>query len=229
MERDVTPPELHALPRRPMLPPSFFVVLALGAAFLALEPTADLSYELFGPSVAVDLGEPGAYRLDGVADEARVRVRGFLGARAATYERFGRTYEVRQLLGTGVLVRRPPRTAKLGKDVAEVAEVEGRLLRLDASRAGLVERLLRPVARYTPLVEAFSRTGELPAAREVRLLLDGDLPRASLAAMAMPLSVWALVVWALVQSRLAGLRRRTYFEALDAARRASSSLNGTDP
>ena len=70
MESDVTPPELRTLPRRPLLPPSFFVVLALGAAFLALEPTADLSYELFGPSGAVDLGEPAAYRLDAAADRS---------------------------------------------------------------------------------------------------------------------------------------------------------------
>jgi hypothetical protein len=229
MESDVTPPELRTLPRRPLLPPSFFVVLALGAAFLALEPTADLSYELFGPSEAVELGEPGGYRLDAAADGARVRLSGFLGARAATYERFGRTFEVRQLLGTGVLVRRAPRSADLGKDVAEVAALEGRLLRLDASRAGLFERLLRPVARYTPLVEAFGRTGELPAGRAVFLLLDGDVPRSSPGAIALPILVWSLALLALDQARRAGPRRRAYFEALNAARRAASSPNGYDP
>ena len=230
MEPDVTPPELTALPRRPLLPPSFFVVLALGAAFLALEPTADLSYALFGPSASVDLGEPGAYRLEGVVDGTRVRVRGFLGARAASYERFGRLYEVRQLLGTGVLVRRAPRTTAFGKDVAEVATVEGRLLRLDAARAGLVERLVRPVARYTPLVDAFGRTGELPAGREVSLLLDGELPRASPTAIALPLAVWALVGWAFAQALLAGRRRRAYFAALDDALRSPPPPpNGTDP
>ncbi|MFM2153001.1 MAG: hypothetical protein RL199_1436 [Pseudomonadota bacterium] len=228
MDLDVTPPELRTLPRRPMLPPSFFVVLALGAAFLAFEPTADLSYAMFGPSAAVDLGEPGTYRFDAAIDGGRVRLSGFLGARAATYDRAGRTFEVRQLLGTGVLVRRAPRSAQLGRDVAEVAVLEGRLLRLDAARSGLVERLLRPVARYTPLVEAFGRTGELPAGREVYLLLDGDVPRSSPAAIALPLVLWALVLLALDQARRAGPRRRAYFEALNAARRASSSPNGFD-
>jgi hypothetical protein len=226
MERDVTPPELRALPRRPMLPPSFFAVLALGAVFLAIEPAVDLSYALFGPPSAVDLGEPGRYRLESAVD-GRVRLRGFLGARAATYERFGRTYEVRQLLGTGVLVRRAPRGAALGRDVAEVAEVEGRLLRLDAARAGLFERLLRPVARYTPLVEAFGRTGELPAGRDVFLLIDGELPRSSWTAFAIPAAAFALAVWSFVQVRLAGIRRRVYLDALSSARRASSSSNGT--
>jgi hypothetical protein len=234
MESDVTPPELRTLPRRPMLPPSFFAVLALGAVFLAIEPAADLTYALFGPSAAVDLGEPGRYSLESAVD-GRVRLRGFLGARAATYERFGRTYEVRQLLGTGVLVRRAPRGASLGREVAEVAEVEGRLLRLDASRAGLFERLLRPVARYTPLVEAFGRTGELPAGREVFLLLDGDLPRSSWTAFAIPAAACALALWSLVQMRLAGIRRRQYGGALAAARRppysstASSSSTSNGP
>lgn len=208
-----------APPRRSAFPPSIFVVLALGLATLALEPTSDLSYDLFGPGVAFDVGEPGHYRLDEVEDGARVKMAGLLGERFATYTRFGTAYEVRQLLGTAVLVRRAPRRVPLGRDEVERYEGEGRLLKLDVAPSSFLERLVRPSARYTTLRLQFATYGELPVGRDAYLLLEGELPRAHLVAVLTPFALWALALAAAWAAFRAVRQNRDYRSAVDRLRR----------
>lgn len=179
-----------APPRRATFPPSFLLILAAGLAFLALEPSADLGYALFGPGEAVDVGRPGAYALDGARSGDHVRLQGFATERRATYERWGREYEVLALAGAPVLVRRP-RGPPPPPHTAELVAVEGRLLALEQHPSSFGERLVRPAARYTPMRLEFAALGELSASGPAWLVLAGEVPRRDASAILVPLGLWA--------------------------------------
>lgn len=196
-----------APPKRAVFPPSFLAVIAACLGMLAIEPTADLSWHLFGPSAAVELGEPGQYRFDALADGLWVRLEGIASPRRGNYSRWGDQWEVYALVGTPLLVRARPGT-QVEANTAELVSVQGRLLRLDTSASGFVERLLRPAARYTSLKLTFEALGELPADRATYLVLDGDVPRSSLFALASPLVLWGLCLLVAVTAVRSTLRRR---------------------
>lgn len=196
-----------APPKRAVFPPSFLAVVAVCLAALALEPTADLAWHLFGPSVSIDLGEPASYRFDALADGQRVRLEGIASPKRGSYARWGRQWEVYALVGTPLLVRARP-GPRVDAHTAEVVAVEGRLVQLDASPSGFLERLVRPAARYTSLKLTFEALGELPADRTTYLVLDGDLPRSSPFALATPLVLWGLCLFVAVSAVRSTLRRR---------------------
>lgn len=196
-----------APPRRSVFPVSFLVVLAVCLGALAVEPTADLSWHLFGPSEALELGEPAHYRLDALGDGQRVRVEGIASPRRGTYTRWGETWEVFALIGTPLLVRTVPGDLP-EKNVAERVTVEGRLVKLDASGSSFFERLVRPASRYSALKLTFEALGELPAGRPAFLVLDGVVPRSSFFNIAWPFVLWGLCLLVAVSAVRATLRRR---------------------
>lgn len=178
-----------APPRRATFPPSFLLILAAGLVFLALEPTADLDYALFGPSQAVALGQPGSYALEKAKSGDLVTIQGFATERRATYSQWGREYEVFALAGVPVLVRRP-RGPPPPPNTAEAVSVEGRLLLLEKYASTFGERLVRPAARYTPLRLEFAARGELSAVGNAWLVLADDIPRRDASAILVPLALW---------------------------------------
>ena len=196
-----------APPRRSVFPPSFLAVLAGCLAVLAVEPSVDLGWHLFGPTESIDLGEPANYRFDDLADGQRVRLEGIASPRRGSYTRWGEEWEAFALIGTPLLVRREP-GPRPDANAAELVTVEGRLMRLDASGSGFVERLLRPAARFTPLKLTFEARGELPPGRDVFLVLDGELPRSSLSSILLPFVLWGLCLLVAVSAVRATLRRR---------------------
>ncbi len=198
------------LPQRSAFPPSLFVLLAAGLALLAWEPTAGLGYALFGPARPVDLGGTGAYRLSLARAGERARIAGALGPESAHYTRHGRTWEVRQLLGTAVLVRRPPRVKKLGPHVVESFRGEGRLVGLRVKPSTFVDRFFDPDSRFDVLAEKFEETGALPPGRPVFLLLDGDLPRSGAWPLAVPFALWLLCAASLWGAVRSARRRRAF-------------------
>lgn len=207
--RDTAPDEdgYVAPPRRTVFPASFLVVVAVCLGALAVEPTADLSWHLFGSSEAVDLGHPADYHFDALADGQRVKLEGMASPRRGTYTRWGEQWEVFALVGTPLLVRAVPGERPNGQ-VATQVKVDGRLIRLDASPAGFLERLVRPASRYTTLKLTFEALGELPAGRSVFLVLDGVVPRSSFFAIALPFVLWGLCLLAAAGAVRATLRRR---------------------
>lgn len=196
-----------APPRRSAFPVSFLVVVSVCLGALALEPTADLSWQLFGPSEALDLGHPANYRLDSLVDGQRVRIDGIASPRRGTYTRWGDNWEVFALIGTPLLVRTTPGELP-EKNVAERVTVEGRLVKLDASGSSFFERLVRPASRYSALKLTFEALGELPAGRPVFLVLDGVAPRSSFFAIALPFVLWGLCLLVAASAVRSTFRRR---------------------
>lgn len=195
-------------PRRSIFPPSFFALLALGMVIFAAEPTAELGYRLLGPGGqgAIDLGEPGEYRLGEATDGARARISGFAGNRRGTYSLGLSEYEVFALTGLPVLVRRPRGEAPPPNTV-ELYRGEGRLLRLEDAPAGWADRMVRPAARYTRMKDLFVSAGELPPGREAWLLLEGELPRSASLLWA-PALLWVAAVFFSLLAVRAHRRRR---------------------
>ncbi len=213
------PEEELTLPRpRAALPPSFLFIVAAGCALLAAEPTVGLGYTLFGATHAVDLGRPAAYRLDLARDDIRARIAGYASNVRGSFARWGEDYEVVPLIGTPVLVRRRPHPAA-SADSAEPFEGEGRLLRLDDEGSSFLERLLNPVERpasqYANVRLEFVARGQLPFHDPAWLLLDGDLPRQNVWAIAKPLLLWAAAIacaifgWRSQRARAAAARARS--------------------
>jgi hypothetical protein len=186
--------EIFVPPRAKMsFPPSFLLILAGACVLFALEPTADLRYELFGDAQAIDLGQPAAYVMDAAKDGAHARIKGYLSSIRGTFERWGNAYEVGNLKGIPVLVRRakhPPAPA----DTVEVFEGEGRLIRLQESQSSFFERMIDPSSRYNTVRLQFESLGELPMGRQSWLFLEGELPRAHPWRIAQPFLLWGLAV-----------------------------------
>jgi len=176
-------------PPRSAFPPSFLAILAAGCLVLAAEPTADLPYELCGPSQAIDLGRPGAYSLDKAADGTRARLQGYAGSLRGSFALFGTNYEVAPLIGIPVLVRRAPHPQP-PPDSAETYQGEGRLVRLQDTPSSYFERLFDPAARYSTTRLQFQALGVPPFGRPAWLLVEGDLPRKDLWAIAEPILLW---------------------------------------
>jgi hypothetical protein len=178
--------------RRTLLPPSFLVLLGAGLALLAYEPTLDLPYEVFGPGPAgaIDLGHAGDWHLENAQDGARVKLQGFAANLRGRYARWLNDYEVVPLAGLPVLVRRAP-TPRPPEHAAEFYTGEGRLWRLDDGGSSWLERLFRPISRYTNVKNQFVAKGELPAGKTVWLLVEGDLPRTRAWPVLGPLLLWA--------------------------------------
>ncbi len=180
--------------KRAAYPPSFFAVLVFGLAILALEPTADLGYELLGPSAAYDLGHPGEYHFEGAQDGSLATIAGFASSRRGTYSQYSSQYEVFALVGLPVLVRRAP-TPTPPKDSAELYQGRGRLIRLERGSASYFERLLRPSARYSTVRAQFESFGELPLGKPQWILLEDDVPRQNKSVVLWPLVLWAGVIF----------------------------------
>ncbi len=191
---------------RAAFPPSFFLILAAGCAFLALEPTGDLAYELLGPSTAIELGRPGAYNLEAARDGSRAHIFGYAGSVRGTFAQWGSSYEVAPLVGIPVLVRRAPHPS-VPADTVEPFDGEGRLLRLDSGPASWFERMARPSSRYATVRMQFEAYNQLPAGRTAWLLLTGDLPRASPWAIAEPILLWLAAVAFIFRARRAYVLR----------------------
>jgi hypothetical protein len=176
--------------RRAAFPPSFLLIWAVGLGVLAIEPTVNLGYQLFGPSQVIDLGQPGEYHLDAARDGARVSLSGFIYNDRGSFSQYLSDYEVVALTNLPVLVRRAP-TRKPPPDVAELYQGEGRLLKLDDSDGSFFERLVRPAARYAGMRRQFVAFGQLPANGPCWLLLDGELPRTHWSPLVAAVLLWS--------------------------------------
>ncbi len=133
-----------------------FAVLVSGLAVWLLHGLwSDLSY-FASPRVPIDLGKPGAYRLEAARENRLVQVQGrLLDTVTATDGRSGAVRTVGRLAGTNLLVDRPGRG---GPDA-----FEGRLL--PASRRESYEEVAaRLRARGAPLGDGWQvlRDGERP-------------------------------------------------------------------
>jgi hypothetical protein len=175
--------------KRAAFPPSFLLLWGLGLAFLALEPTLDLRYTLFGPSTAVELGEPGAFHLEAAAPNVRARVTDWAHSDRGTYSQTLSDYEVLALTSVPVLVRRAPE-GRPPPNTAELYRGEGRLLRLDNVGSSFLERWVSPAARYATVRQQFQALGQLPMTGPCWLLLEGDLPRSTILPLVAPLLLW---------------------------------------
>jgi hypothetical protein len=200
------------LPRRPAFPPQFLVVLAFALGVLALEPTTELGYHLWGPSAPVMLGEPGDYRMEQASDGAFAKMSGLVGGQRAYYAEGGVRYVVAPMLGTAVLVRRIDDGTRLPADVVERYEASGRLVRLDDEPSNVFVRMFRPAARYTRMRQKFDVS--LPAGRDAYLLLDGEAPRSQAGPILRPLLAWGLVGLALAWAVRSARKRREYDETM---------------
>jgi hypothetical protein len=155
------------VPRRgsPFLTRSPVVAVAVGilAGWLLVTLWPELSY--FGSSrVPIDLGGPGAYRLEAARPNRLVQIRGELVDGVSIAEgRTGAPRTVGRLAGTNLLVDRPGRT---GPPV-----FEGRLLPVSRREAyDEVARIL--LRRGTPLGEGWQvlRDGERPGRQWLSVL-----------------------------------------------------------
>ncbi len=200
-------------PRRPRVPARLLVLVAVGLSALLVERAIDLRYTLFGGG-AHDAGDVGAYALSRDLDGAHVRMNGLLSPRYATYSQGGEAFEVRQFLGTGVLVSRARRNERPAPDVVESFSAEGRLVLLDARESNLLTRLFQPSTRYAAVRRQFESFGEIPAGSDVYLLLDGDVPREHPLSLALTVGGLLAVVLLLVQARLAASQATAHREAL---------------
>ena len=177
-------------PRRSAFPPSFLLIVAAGLAFLALEPTGDLGYTLFGPGRSVDLGRPGAYTLASARSGTRARIAGYPSTVKGTQALSGGGYDFEPLVGVPVLVRTPAHPPVVSESTEPLA-AEGRLIRLETTPSTFFDRLFDPASRYTTVRLQFEALGELPPGKPAWLLLDGDLPRSDPWAIGVPLVGWA--------------------------------------
>jgi len=163
--------------------PVFAVLVAAIAGWLLVTLWPDLSY--FASSrVPVDLGGPGAYRLDAARPNRLVQIRGELVDTVAVAEgRTGAARTVGRLAGTNLLVDRPGRA---GPPV-----FEGRLLPAQRrDEYGQVARILRE--RGVSLGDAW------------QVLRDGERPRRQ----------WLSVAGAALLVALLGLNLRALFRPL---------------
>lgn len=176
--------------KRSAFPPSFLLLWAVGLAFLALEPTLDLSYSLFGPSQAIDLGEPGEFQIAKATPNAHARIRAFAYNERGTFSHAFSDYEVLALTSVPVIVRRSPQP-RPPPNAAELYEGEGRLFRLDNVGNSLLERWVNPPARYASVRQQFQALGQLPMHGPCWLLLEGDVPRQRILPIVMPMLLWA--------------------------------------
>lgn len=208
-------PELPAYPpRRPRVPARLLMMLAVGLSALLVERAIDLGYTLFGSGSGTNLGDVGAYQVGRDQSRSHVRMDGFLSPRFATYTQGGEAFEVRQFVGTGVLVSRTRRSAPPAPDVVERFSADGRLVWLDARESNLLTRLLHPSSRYAAVRRQFESFGELPAGADVYLLLDGDTPRGNPISLALTLGGLVSVALLLVLARRASLQAKAHREAL---------------
>jgi hypothetical protein len=155
------PPPLPPPPRRresPLLARSpAFAVLALGVCgFLLWDLAPDAAF-FFSSRDAIDLGAPGAYRLELARENRLVRIRGELvDAVPVTESRSGQARTVGRIAGTSLVVDRPGRGGP--------PLFEGRLLPARA-RGDYGEAVGAMRARGAALADGFL------------VLRDGDRPR----------------------------------------------------
>ncbi len=161
------PPLPPPPPRResPLLArsPTFAVLALLVSGWLLWELSGDVAY-FFSPRDPIDLGGPGAYRLELARENRLVQVRGELAdAVGATVARTGQGRTVGRVAGTNLLVDRPGRG---GPPV-----FEGRLLPA-AARADYAEVVAALRQRGAPLSDAWLvlRDGERPRERWLPVL-----------------------------------------------------------
>lgn len=186
-------PGAPAPPRRresPFLARSPLIALVLGmlCGWLLYTLWPDLAF-FASPRVPIDLGGPGAYRLEAARDNRLVQIRGeLLDGVTVSEGRTGATRTVGRLAGTNLLVDRPGRS---GPPV-----FEGRLL--PASRREAYQEvagILRK--RGTPLGEGW------------QVLRDGERPRRqwlSVLGAALLLVILAINLRALLRPALIRLR-----------------------
>jgi hypothetical protein len=187
---DAAPP-LPPPPRRrsPLLRRSpVLSILVLGlSAWLLSSLWPDVAY-FFSPRDPIDLGGPGAYRLEAARENRLVQVRGELTDVVAVREaRGGAERTVGRLAGTNLLVDRPGRG---GPPV-----FEGRLLPAGAQD---------PYAEVASLIAARGA----PLGDRWRVLRDGDRPRRAglpVLGAALLVALVALNAWALLRN-VAGRR-----------------------
>jgi len=170
--------------------PVFAVLVAAVAGWLLVTLLPDLAY-FASPRTPVDLGGPGAYRLDAARPNRLVQVRGELVDSVPVAEgRSGAVRTVGRLAGTNLLVDRPGRA---GPPV-----FEGRLLPSQRrEQYGEIARILRE--RGVPLGEGW------------QVLRDGERPRRqwlSVAGAALLVALIGLNLRALFRHLFRGLARR---------------------
>jgi hypothetical protein len=185
--RPPAPPEARPPPRResPLLTrsPTFAVLALLVSGWLLYELSGDVAY-FFSSRDPIDLGGPGAYRLELARENRLVQVRGELSdAVGAKVARTGQDRTVGRLSGTNLLVDRPGRG---GPPV-----FEGRLLPASA-------RL-----DYAEVVAALRRRGA-PLSDAWLVLRDGERPREK----------WLPVLGAALLTLLVAVNLRALLKAL---------------
>ncbi len=181
------PPLPPPPPRResPLLSrsPTFAALALLLSGWLLYELSGDVAY-FFSARDPIDLGGPGAYRLDLARENRLVQVRGDLSdAVAAKVARTGQDRTVGRLAGTNLLVDRPGRG---GPPV-----FEGRLLP-NAARGDYAEVVAALRQRGAPLSDAWL------------VLRDGERPRER----------WLPVVGAALLALLVAINLRALLKAL---------------
>ncbi len=185
------PPGPERPPRRePALlarSPVFAAVAAAASLFLLSTLASDVAW-FFAPRAPVDLGAPGAYRLERARENRLVQVRGPLSEEVGVTEgRRGEARTVGRLAGTTLLVDRP---GPPGRAITDV--YEGRLLPA------------RDRSPYRPVADELRRRGAaLPEGFAV--LRDGERPRGRVlpvALSALLLAVAAVNVRALARALL---------------------------
>jgi hypothetical protein len=143
--------------------PTFAVLALLVSGWLLYELSGDVAY-FFSSRDPIDLGGPGAYRLELARENRLVQVRGDLAeAVGVTVDKTGQARTVGRVAGTSLLVDRPGRG---GPPV-----YEGRLLPARA-RADYGEVVAALRARGAPLGDAWLvlKDGERPREKWLPLL-----------------------------------------------------------
>ena len=162
----------HALTAREKKPTrlfgswALFALSLLGAWGLA-SALPDLRYWL-SSAPPLDLGRMGAYRLDGVADGAYVKVEGIASPRRGSWSRLMTEHELFPLIGSRILVdrRRAPDPGMKGFGFKYAGE--GRL------------SMVTDESRWAGVREQFAVAGEVSKEGLVVVLEDGVVPRRGL-------------------------------------------------
>jgi hypothetical protein len=158
--------------------PAFAVITLVLCGWLLWDTAPGVAYD-FSSLAPVDLGAPGAYRLDRARENRLAQVRGELAAAIpVTESRTGEVRTVGLLAGTNVVVDRPGRT---GPPVFEGRLLPGRIAR----------------ERYGEVVGELRRRGAAIGDRWL-VLRDGERPRRRARNVLLPL---ALLVLAAVNVR----------------------------